>query len=244
MTTPTLPLPKLAQQLASMQSELDALRRAYDSRLQELRRRKAELEASLQQVEAEIQVATGGPAPTVVIVAKPASAPSSEKLSLPNTILAIMRERGGSFTVKQLLAELAEREFPTNSSNFPKMVSNRVLELVHKKVLARAKSGKGVVLGSGQRGTPAGSPKKQPPAKPSATTNGTTQPAGNLTLSALLTILLGKQTKPVRASELANQVLAAGYKTKSKEPVNLIWAALAKMDNVVNVKGAGYLLKK
>ena len=40
------------------------------------------------------------------------------------------------------------------------------------------------------------------------------------------------------------EVIAAGYKTKSQTPVNLIWAAVNKMDNVENVRRKGYRLKK
>jgi hypothetical protein len=46
------------------------------------------------------------------------------------------------------------------------------------------------------------------------------------------------------ARELGAKVLETGYQTKSKDFTNVIWVAVAKMNNVENVAGRGYRLKK
>src|SRR5262249_52391747 len=231
----TLPLSALAQQLASKQAELDRLRRTYETRLADLLRRKNELESSLRQVEAEIQVAAQGPGPS------PAAAPAG-KVSLPNLIVAIVREKGKPVTIKELVEELDRRSYPTNSGNLSKMVGNRLHDLVKKKVLARfgRGRGKGVVLA--RSGGATSTPKKA--AAPSRVAANGAAKAERTTLPTLITSLLARSSGPVRAIDLARLVLKAGYKTKSKSPVDLIWAAVGKMDNVENVRGKGYRLKK
>ena len=76
---------------------------------------------------------------------------------------------------------------------------------------------------------------------PAATANGRKQPA----LRVLLTNLLARSRRPMAARELAEQVLASGYQTKSHDFVGVVWVMLGKMDDtVVNVPGKGYTLKK
>jgi hypothetical protein len=43
---------------------------------------------------------------------------------------------------------------------------------------------------------------------------------------------------------LAEEALKAGYKTTSKRFVDTIWTMLGTMNNVENVKGQGYRLKR
>jgi hypothetical protein len=43
---------------------------------------------------------------------------------------------------------------------------------------------------------------------------------------------------------LAKQAKAQGYRTKSKDFVGVLWVMLGQMDNVENVPGQGYRLKK
>ncbi len=45
-------------------------------------------------------------------------------------------------------------------------------------------------------------------------------------------------------SSLAERVLTQGYQTKSKDFTSVISVSLTKMDNVENVPGQGYRLKK
>ena len=63
-------------------------------------------------------------------------------------------------------------------------------------------------------------------------------------LRVLLAKLLAKSKRPLAARELADQVLASGYQTKSKKFVDVMWVALGNMDNVENVPGQGWRLKK
>jgi hypothetical protein len=59
-----------------------------------------------------------------------------------------------------------------------------------------------------------------------------------------LTELLRKSRRPLTARALAEQVLAAGYQTQSQSLTNVVWVALGKLENVENVPGQGYRLKK
>jgi hypothetical protein len=43
---------------------------------------------------------------------------------------------------------------------------------------------------------------------------------------------------------MAAEALKAGYKTTSKRFVHSVWTMLGTMDNVENVKGQGYRLKR
>ncbi len=49
-------------------------------------------------------------------------------------------------------------------------------------------------------------------------------------------------TAPVLGCREAN--LAQGYQSQSKDFTTVVWAMLGKMDNVENVPGQGYRLKK
>jgi hypothetical protein len=64
-----------------------------------------------------------------------------------------------------------------------------------------------------------------------------------LPLRTVLTNLLAKSRRPRTARELADQVLASGYKTTSKNFIDVIWVALPQMDNVHRVPDKGYILK-
>ena len=60
----------------------------------------------------------------------------------------------------------------------------------------------------------------------------------------MLTELLQKARKPLAARELAEQALAAGYRTQSKDFTDVVWTALGQLDGVENVKGQGWRLRK
>jgi hypothetical protein len=66
---------------------------------------------------------------------------------------------------------------------------------------------------------------------------------GQPSLRSLLNELLKKSRRPMAAKELAEQVLASGYKTKSTNFLDVIWTGLGQMDNVENVPGKGWRLK-
>jgi hypothetical protein len=68
--------------------------------------------------------------------------------------------------------------------------------------------------------------------------------ASALTLPAVVTKILAGSSEPISGRELAEKVLASGYQTKSKNFLNVIWVGVGKMDNVENVPGKGYRLKK
>ena len=59
----------------------------------------------------------------------------------------------------------------------------------------------------------------------------------------VLTGLLRKSKRPLGSGELAQQALAAGYRTTSADFTNVVGVMLRKMDNVEYVAGKGYRLK-
>jgi hypothetical protein len=60
----------------------------------------------------------------------------------------------------------------------------------------------------------------------------------------MVTKILSESTEPIPAREFGKKVLATGYQTRSKDFTNVIWVAVSKLDNVENIAGRGYRLKK
>ncbi len=65
-----------------------------------------------------------------------------------------------------------------------------------------------------------------------------------ITLRQAIGMILGKADKPLRASEIAQQLSAAGYKTKSKDPANLISAVLGQTKEFRRVGKGIYTVTK
>jgi hypothetical protein len=65
-----------------------------------------------------------------------------------------------------------------------------------------------------------------------------------LPLRELVLELLRKNNRPMAAREVAEQALAAGYRTTSKDFTNVVWVALGRLNEVENLPGGGYRLKK
>jgi hypothetical protein len=277
MAVPPPPLDSLAQQIARQQAELEALRQEYktrQARLADLNRRKQDLQAQLQRVEADIQATTEGRAPgraaapaqtpkakpatprphPTPLQAKPAAPlpKPTRSQTLPAFLVDIVRKATGPVPVRQLAQEVVRRKFPTTSGNVRRLVATKVKELVKRGILRRAPHQQGVVLARAAAGAPAAAAKAPPGPKKNTKTGqvvprAATPPHTNgrpLPLRVLLTDLLAKRRRPVAARALAEQVLANGYRTKSKDFLEVVWVMLGKMDNVRNVPGQGYTLKQ
>ena len=86
--------------------------------------------------------------------------------------------------------------------------------------------------------------------RPSATVSGAAKASGPVPrepqppLREILTILLKKSSKLLSARELADQVLAGGYRTNSANFVKVVGIKLGQMDNVAYLPDKGYRLKK
>ncbi len=63
-------------------------------------------------------------------------------------------------------------------------------------------------------------------------------------LPVVLTGLLAKSKHPLTSRQLAEQALAQGFPTQSKNFTNVVSVTLAHMDNVRNIPGQGYRLTK
>ena len=255
MTTATLPLDQIRQRIVKQETELQALRQEYAARqkkLDELTRRKQDLQNQIQQVEGQIQTLGGaGPAPVIpstrpsvkaaTIAKRPpvavAPAPSAPSLSLPQLLPVLLHAAGRPLSIKEL-TEAVQRKDPKRAGDLPKQVSTRVGELVKKGTLRRTKD-KAVTLPPNLNGQkPATSTAKAPAKTPSPTPAksqgpapakpGREQPA----LPSVLTRILATSDKPLGGSELARRAQAAGYPTKSKDFASVVWTTLGKMDNI------------
>jgi hypothetical protein len=251
MSDTTVALDDLTQQIAQHESDLNRLRQEFEvrqTRLTDLARHREELQAQLRQVEADIQAVTQGQTPRPAATtgtssdAKPATTISPK---LADALVEVAREAKRPWTAKELAEQLVLRKFPTTSSNITNLVQARLTDLVKRGVFRRAEGQPGVVLAK------TGDEKKSP--TPKAHSNGKAEPAkktaqpgprkGQPSLRSLLTELLQKARKPVPARDLAEQVLATGYQTKSTNFTDVVWTALGQM-KAENVKGQGWRLRK
>jgi hypothetical protein len=253
MPDTTLPLNDLTRQIAQRQAELERLRQEHEARqarLADLSRQREALKAQLRQVEADIQAVTKGQAAGAAAPTEGTRAAARPKLA--DALVEVLREVNRAMTARQLGEELTRRNFPTTSGDITNLVQNRLSDLVKKGVLRRAKGRRGVRLPRAAAPSPkAAAAKKAAPARAAARKTKAASPPpkagfrkGQPSLRSLLTELLQKSKKPVPARDLAEQVLATGYKTKSKNFTDVVWTALGQLKNVENVKGLGWRLKK
>ncbi len=254
-----LSLLELSQRQAQKQAELEEARRAFEGRREELVRRREELVAQLQTVEAEIAAArvpnteplapAGQPAPVAPAPEPPASqSPIQGGMTLSRFLEDLVQQAGRPITVKELTEKVVQDQFPTTSRDIPKLVKNKVSELVKRGVLQR-KGAAGVVFVK-ERAKPAVGATKAQRSRKAASSNGKVPPAGKKLrepLSALLLRLLDASDEPLRAKELADRARAAGYQTESKDFTNVVWVALGnlvKQEKVENIPNRGYQLKR
>jgi hypothetical protein len=243
-----VPLDHLAQRIAQQEAELQALRREYEARqarLADLARRKEELEGQLRQLEADIDAVARGERPAPPTGGTPVP-PAARPQTLAGLLVEVVRGAPGPVSVKQLADEVVRRKFPTTSQNIPELVKSRVSKMVARGVFRRVE-GQGIILTEAKDRpqpppTQAAAAKKgakaAAPAKPAAA--GRQQPS----LRVILTDLLARSKGPVAVRDLAEQAKARGYRSKSKSFKDVIWVMLRQMDNVENVPGRGYRLKK
>ena len=224
----------------------------------------------MQQIVDEIQSVDGGPNSAVPVVsqaippqkaskaAEPARRPGPKTLSA--LLLDLMAKAKGPRTIKELTEELHRRKFPSKSKKLSRVVETRVQELVAMGFIRRLKDHGGVVLAeapsqakaSSAKGK-ASSAKEKPRKKGTPMTKATPRVATQVpqtngkkkrSLRPLLLDLLAQSKEPIAAKDLAQKALDAGYRTKSKNLNDVIWSTLGPLDNVENIPGKGYRLKK
>jgi hypothetical protein len=126
------PLTHLARRLARKETEVQRLRRVYETRLAALKNRREELAEKLRRIDAQSQAvapespeASEGPTPSE----EPAPSEGRAKRgTLPALIVKLIHRAGHPLTVKQLSEDMRRRRFPTTSKNIPQLVQNRVSE--------------------------------------------------------------------------------------------------------------------
>jgi hypothetical protein len=252
MPNAAIPLSRLAKHLAKGQSELDRLRKRYETRLAAIQQRRGSLQAQLDQVEAEIR--TVGHDDSAPADEETAAAPVAKtgrrgkKVKLPGLIVSLIESAGKPLTVKELAGEIQRKKIPTKSMNIPKLVQVRVYEMTRKGVLAHAKGQPGYVVASanGQaRSVPAGAKSTAAPKAQTGKTSHRGGPRGSQPpLREVLTKILEGCKEPIGGGELADRARKAGYKSKSKSFRDVVWVNLGNMKNVEHVPGQGYRLKK
>lgn len=261
MVTASPSLDQVAQRIAEQEAALQALRREYETRkrrLDDLARRKRDLQTQLSKVDSQIQSLAGKMTPPQATKPSPAtstkSAPlfSNSGVSLPRLLETILRDGGRPLSNRELTDEVRRRKFPSQSGDLLKQVTTRVAELVRKGVFRRTKDQKAVTLvGSSMKPTPASTrspatktPLLKTPNRKAASTSTAKQHPEQPSLATVLTRVLQKTSKPLGGAEVAKLAQRAGYESKSKDFTNLVWVTLGKMNNVVHLKGQGYRLKR
>jgi hypothetical protein len=261
-------------ELQSLRRELEARRSRLQSlkqRKKELQAKLQKIEAEMTAVAAGGQRhATPKPAKKKPAF-KPAGASRTSPSTLAELILTILRDIGRPLTVLQLTEQVKQRRFPSRSKALHKLVGKNVYALAAKGGLQRSADQSGFLVQPSANGEAAtkSSPKpsikgavpqtKTGPTKAAVSAPVTAKPkpavkeaakrasgakVAQKPLREVLTEILKKMGAPVTGSELAEEALKAGYHTTSKRFVDSIWTMLSTMDNVENVKGQGYRLKR
>jgi hypothetical protein len=267
MTSTAVPLENLVQSIARQQFELDALRKELEARqahLADLKSQKGELEGQLRQLDAVIQAVSQGEtalpaaakAVPAALTSKSSTPPRPKKMAptpakakppkkMVDLIVDIVGESKGPITARPLAAELQKRGFFMASPNLLRIVQVRVNDLMREGILRRAGDQPGVVLGKAKSelkasGTKVGGAKQAVAPKAS----GRVGSDGKVSLRPLLKELLAKSQRPMKAKELAELAVAGGYATESTDFRKVVGIMLARMQDVKNVPGVGYRLKK
>ena len=191
--------------------------------------------------------------PTKPATTKPEIKPSGS-VTLAQLLVQIVSQAGRPITIKELAAEVVRRKHPTISRNIPALVADQVKKLVKKGFLRRAPNHLGVLppqtqtkakapAATSNNGVPA-TKQKTPVVTANTSTTPTDASANAMSLPFVVTRILAGSPEPIPAGKLAEKVLACGYQTKSKNFTDVIWSGVGKMDNVENVPGKGYRLKR
>jgi hypothetical protein len=238
----------LLSQLREVDQEIAVLAKGGKPRQQPARQHPATSKANAPKVPPRQVVISGKVSPKV---GKPQPKP---KQSLSSLLLAILGEAQGPMTVRELAAEAKRRGYRTKSKDFIRNVESRAYDLQKRGLLRHPTDQPGFILSQpahAKRATPAqvrqpngASTRNGSVASKSARPSPAKQAGNQLPLYQVLTNLLSKSRQPVAAKELASQVLASGYRTKSKDFIEVVWVGLGKMNNVENVPGAGWRLKQ
>jgi hypothetical protein len=257
-TATSVSLEGLAEHITSQQSELAALRKeleARQARVAKLNQRKEALEQRLRSLDAEIEAVIQGKMPKrgrrkarrAKAAAPAASAPSTPPKRMADLLVDIVREAKAPLTAKPLADELQKQGFYLTSPKLPRIVQARLNELVRDGVLRGAKDQPGVVMARGPGRSKARTGRKRGRKKSAARRASLRVGADGqpkVSLRSIVTEILAKSTRPMGAGELAEQAKARGWVSTSKDPKNVLWVMLGKMEDVENVSGEGYRLSK
>jgi hypothetical protein len=260
-------LQKLRREFHERQRKLASLTKRKEALQAQLRQIDAETAALVSGAQRKTTVSR--PKPTKAAKAQPARVaksslpkhPASSRnstgktgLTLADLIVRIVQEARGALSVSQIAEEALRRGFTSSSGDFRKMAAVRIHDLRRKGVLRPADGQGGFVLGKSSRNQAAsarssalpkkssgnGTPDGWKNSKPSQGNHKGEQPS----LRSVLTTLLERTKGPLLVRDLAKRALATGYRSASKDFENVVQVTVARMDDIVNVPGKGYRLKK
>jgi hypothetical protein len=210
-------------------------------------------------------------APAALLTPPPAASRGGQP-RLGELIVTLLRKAGGPRTARQLCEEAQRDGYQLASKNPIKSVEARLQDLKSQGVVRRASGQPGYLLTLAANGASkdksdtgqstqtktrkaVNKPVKPAPAakKSSGKGSSSARPAQKIQpgrrgeqppLREVLTGILMNSRKPLSAGDLAEQVLASGYRTDSKKFVKVVRIQLEKMANVERVPDKGYRLRR
>ena len=217
------------------------------------------MKTQLGQIDAEIQAVGWGETdlssreiPSSRPAAPTRNGKPARRQKLADVLVEMVGQAKGPITARQMAEKVIAMKFPTTSQDIPTLVKTRVHELVAKGIFQRANDLPGVVLARPRRdqtsqpanGTISKMKGKKSVVSPRTTSQVERNGRKKVSLRSVLSKLLAKSRLPLNMHQLAEQAQAQGYPTKSKDFPTVVRLILRTMDNVANIPGKGYRLKK
>jgi hypothetical protein len=258
-------LQALREELQSRQSQVSELTRRKEALLKPLQQVEQEIAALAAATTATAEEPESA-APTTPAETD-AKAHAEGQPRLRDLIVTILHESRVPMTARQLCAEGQRRGYEPTGSDPVKTIKARLQDLKSEGIVRRASGQPGYLLASSDNGVrkakskprqPAATSTRKTPSKPTQPIpdankgGGKKRPVDGVgetpgeqpSLREVLTNILTNSRKPLTTRELADQILATGYHSDSKNFVIVVGIMLSKMKNVERVLDKGYRLKK
>jgi hypothetical protein len=260
-------LQSLRRELESRQNHVTELTRRKEQLQRQLQQVEKEITAPANATPATTKQPQSVTSPSSSVTAR-----ATDQPRLLELIVLMLREGGRPMTAWQLSTEAQRRGFQPAGGDPVKSVKARLQELKNKGVVQRASGQPGYILAHSTNGASTGKSKPSQPAqtstrkassKPAKRETATTKrsmkgssSAGSATMAKssrdaeqpplreVLTGILKNKGKPMSARELAEQILASGYRSDSKKFVKVVRTQLRKMANVQRMPDQEYRLQK
>jgi hypothetical protein len=226
----------LLKALKEIEQQLQIYHATRQNTLEALTKRRDVLKEELAAVERDLAALSSVAPPRMP--AAVASAVRKRKRSLSKLLVDILNRKKVPMSSKELAQAALKAGYTSKSSNFLRVVDNRLSRLKAEGKIQAAPSG-------GYQAIPADT---AAPVAAVAETDGTAAAAKprrkrgarkgrkaraarreRSSLSKVLAEILQKEGRPLTASELADAAIASGYQSNSKNFKDVIWVTLGKM---------------